>query len=217
MMFEHREDRMPIGHYIVAGLAAACALTATAAGAQVCDYRPSQLLRSDTAGSVLSSARGAASGLVARVDGAFVLTNVFTGGSVLGSNAGAGALGQIGSAAVGVATSPGAAMAGTVAALGAGTYEGVCFFRDERITDYDEVLEVMQSVAAFADPAHFRVEEHPSVRNGAVAVFGDGTGAAAEFAVRRLRIVNGTLLHSEWGLDTELGYVGYLTSIREVE
>jgi hypothetical protein len=198
-------------------LAAAGTIAATTASAQICDYRPSQILRSDLAGNVLTGARDAASRIVASAGGILTLNNVATGTSLLGSGAGgAGTLGQIGSAAgnaaAGVVATPGAAIAGTAAVLGAGAYEGVCYFRDERITDYDEVLGLMHAVAAYADPAYFRVEDRGSARDGAVIVLGDGTGETVEYAVARLRIVNGVLLHREWGRDAELGNLGILTA-----
>jgi hypothetical protein len=179
-------------------------LTGAGAEARICDYRPSELLRSDLAATAASSARDAA-GRILETTAQITLRDVATGASLLGR--GAGTVGQIGTAsanlAAGVATAPGVALAGGAAVLGAGAWEGLCFFRDERITDPDVILAIMTAVAAFADPAHFRVEGTDAT--DAMVVLGDGAGGRAEFGVRRLRIVNGVLLHREWGRDTELG------------
>jgi hypothetical protein len=202
---------------MVLTLFALATLAAMTANAQICDYRPSQLLRSDFAGSVVTGARDAASRLAANAGGIFTLNSAVTGVSLLGTGSGAAAtLGQLGTAAgnaaAGVVASPGAALAGTAAVLGAGAYEGVCFFRDERITDYDEVLGIMHAVAAYADPAFFHVAERGTDRNSAVIVLGNGEGDTVEFDVDRLRIVNGVLLHRDRGRDTELGNLGFLTA-----
>jgi hypothetical protein len=192
---------------------------ATTGRAGVCDYRPSELLRGEVAASVMSGARDAAGLLLERSGGIFVLNGAIAGVSLFGAGGGtggAGALGQIGSAAgnvaAGATASPGAALAGTAAILGAGVYEGLCFFRDTRITDYNEVLDILRAVAAFTDPAFFHVVESGTDRDDAVIVLGNGAGATVPFRVDRLRIVNGVLLHREFGLDTELGDLGYLTA-----
>jgi len=194
-------------------LLAAGNLIASAAAARVCDYRPTEVLRSDMASSVVSDVREGASGLVG---GIFTLTNTVTGASLLGGNAGAGALGQIGGAATAVGNSaaavlsaPGAVVAGAVAAVGIGAYEGLCFFRDERITGYDDVLSVMRAIATSADPAYFRVEEGPVGQREATVLIGNGSGRSDTYAVRKLYIVNGVLMHREWGLNRELGDVGF--------
>ncbi|MGP1356753.1 hypothetical protein [Roseicyclus sp.] len=187
------------------------AVTAAGAEARVCEDRPSEVLRSDLAASLAAGARDAA-GQVLETTARLSLRDIATGASLVGG--GAGTLGQIGTAAgnlaAGVATTPRVALAGGAAVLGAGAWEGLCFLRDERITDPDEILAIMTAVAAFADPAHFRVEGTDVT--DVMVVLGDGAGGRAEFAVRRLRIVNGVLLHREWGRDTELGNLGVLTS-----
>ncbi len=192
---------------------AAALLAAPAAQARVCEYRPSELLRSDAAASVVAGAKGAAGDMAG---GIFTLTNTVTGASLLGGNAGAGALGQLGGAATAIGNgaaavlaAPGAAVAGAVAAVGIGAYEGICYFSDERITRYEDVLAVMDAIALGADPAFFRVERGAPGKADAVVVMGDGTGASASYPVRKLYIVNGVLMHRDWGLNTVLGDVGF--------
>jgi hypothetical protein len=198
--------------FLAAMTVTAGSVMATRADARVCDYRPSQVLRSGAATIAATGARETASGLV---QGVFTLTNSVTGASLLGVNAGAGALGHvggaasaIGNAAAGTLAAPGAAVAGAVAAVGLGAYEGLCFFRDERINDYDEVLEVMRAIAASANPEHFRVEEGEGAK-GAFIVLADGHGGASVYAVRKLYVVNGMLMHREWGLNSAIGLVGF--------
>jgi hypothetical protein len=208
---------MPLEKTKTCALCVALSLTAVDASAQVCDYRPSELLRSERVATVVTTARDTARQIV--TDGAAVVTlrDVVSGASLLGAQTGGGgALGQVfttaGNAVVGAASTPGAVIAGGAALVGAGAYEGVCHFRDARITDYDEILGLMTAIAAFADPDYFRLVDDGSDRNGARIVLGDGTGETVDFEVRRLRIVNGVLLHREWGRDTALGNLGVLTS-----
>jgi hypothetical protein len=152
------------------------------------------------------------------VQGFFTLTNTATGASLLGGTGATGAIGQIsgaataiGSGAAAVLAAPGAAVAGAAAAIGIGAYEGFCYFSDERITDYDEVLAVVNAIAAAADPAFFYVEQGAPGEQAAIAFLGDGTGAATGYAMRNLYIVNGVLMHRDRGLNTALGDVGFAT------
>lgn len=197
-------------------LLAATALTGLSfspAAARVCDYRPTEVLRGDIASAVVSEVRERGAGLA---EGIFTFTNTVTGASLLGGGTGGSALSQLGGAATAVGNSaaaalsaPGAVVAGTVAAVGIGAYEGVCFFRDERITAYEDVLAVMNAIAAVADPAYFRVEHGTSGNDPAMVHIGDGSGRADAYAVRKLYIVNGILMHREWGINRELGDVGF--------
>jgi len=217
---------MPRSVSLVLAAATSVGLMSTEANARVCDYRPSELVRSGASSTAFSGALDTAAGVT---EGIFTLTNTATGASLLGANTGAaggaaGALGQIsgaasaiGSAAVGVVTAPAAAVAGAVAAVGLGAYEGLCFFRDERITDYDEVLEVMWAIAESADPTYFQVEERAADRNGAIVVLGDGLGGWTEYPVRKLYISNGVLMYRDWGLNTALGEVGFATLATSTE
>jgi hypothetical protein len=201
-----------------AGLAlAAVVLLPVSALADACTRRPSELIRSGTETAV-AGARGAAADLAARAEGAFTFTNAMTGMTMLASNPGStGALGQIGStagaiggAAAGVLAAPATVVAGAVAAVGLGAYESWCFFRDERITDYDEVLALMHAVAASADPSHFRLEGGEGRRDAQV-VIADGAGGERRLDVRRLYVVNGDLMHRDWGPNTALGRIGHVT------
>ena len=199
--------------------AIATALIATllpfTASADACAYRPSEVLRSGTGGAA-AGARDAVAGLAARTESAFTFTNAMTGATLL-ANPGTGVLGQIGStagalgaAAAGVVSAPATAVAGAAAAVGRGAYEGWCFFRDERITGYDEVLALMVAIAEAADPAHFRIESGGGRRDARVVIV-DGAGGERRLEVRRLYVVNGDLMHRDWGPNTPIGYIGHVT------
>ena len=189
--------------FFILALPAFACVTVSSAEARVCDYRPSELLRSGVAG-----ARDAAGAVADRAAGAFTLTNAVTGASMLGSTA--STLGQIGGAVGSTAAGAASASGAAVAAVGLGAMEGLCYFRDERISNYGEVLQVMQAIAASADPAYFRVDSGSPRQKSAVIVIGDGSGGATEYPVRKLYIVNGVLMHREWGLNTPLGDVGFM-------
>ncbi|MCU0855148.1 MAG: hypothetical protein MUF63_09645 [Rhodobacteraceae bacterium] len=194
---------------------AATGLSVSPAAASVCDYRPTEVLRSDGASSVVSEVRERGADLAG---GIFTFTNTVTGASLLGGGTGGTALSQLGGAATAVGNgaaavlaAPGTVVAGAVAAVGIGAYEGLCFFRDHRVTDYDDVLAVMTAIASVADPAFFRVEDVAGGNEAAMVVIGDGSGRQDAYAVRKLYIVNGVLMHREWGLNRELGDVGFAT------
>jgi hypothetical protein len=119
--------------------------------------------------------------------------------------------GAASSAATGIAAVPGIAVAGATAAVGLGAYEGVCFFRDERITDHDEVLGVLNAIGAFADPAYFQVKQPSADRETAVLVVVNVAGETNEYEVQSLRIVNGVLWHKQRGRDIAIGDVGFAT------
>ncbi len=200
---------------MIAAAAAFGGAAGPAASQGFCKHRPSEVLRGEFVGSMAAGARSAASTLAARAGGALTLTNTVTGTSLLGSNAAAGTIAQIGStasnAATGVAAVPGIAVAGATAAIGLGVFEGVCFFRDERITDHDKVLDVLKTISAFADPAYFRVEHRGVDRDKDVLVLEDVSGEMNEYAVQKLRIVNGVLWHRQRGRDVAIGDVGFST------
>ncbi|AZQ67590.1 hypothetical protein EF888_10875 [Silicimonas algicola] len=188
----------------ILALPALAGVTVSSAEARVCDYRPSELLRSG-----VSSARDAAGAFANRAAGAFTLTNAATGASMLGSTA--STLGEIGGAVGSTAAGAVSASGAAVAAVGLGAMEGLCYFRDERISDYGDVLQVMQAIADSADPAYFRVDDGTQRQKSAVVVIGDGSGGATEYPVRKLYIVNGVLIHRDWGLNTPLGDVGFMS------
>ncbi|WP_372836874.1 hypothetical protein, partial [Puniceibacterium confluentis] len=208
--------------------AALLCLLAQPATAAVCDYRPSIV-----AGKVGSAARAAtgavvgATGAGVRAAGAYTLENPKTGLSMIGSAAssasaaGAGLASGAGSAfgtAAAIVTAPVTIAIAGATALAMGGYEGACYLGDERIRDHDQILAIMQNLAANSDPALFAL-----IPWGAEYV--DATGAtvtadqarirvatpdrdAAFYDVANLYIVNSVLMNSDRGRDTTIGNLG---------
>ncbi len=186
---------------------------ATQASAEFCDYRLSSLLKGKSAASI----GNATSEFASRAFGYYTLTNNVTGATMLGSTAaGSSAAGTIagvagtGLGAVGAAlTNPVGIVVGAVVAVGVGGAEGYCYFQDERITDYSEILVTMRALAENADPSFFRLEEptDPHLTTAAIFVRRED-GVSDRYDVKDLYIVNGTLKHRTLGRNKTIGNVG---------
>lgn len=197
----------------LACLLLAAQVIATEASAELCDYRLSSLLKGKSAASV----GNATSELASKAVGYYTLTNTVTGATMLGSSAAGGsAAGTIatvagtGLGAVGAAlTNPVGIVIGAVVAVGVGGAEGYCYFQDERITDYNDVLVTMRALAENADPSFFRLEEpnDPNLTTAAIFVRRDD-GVSDKYAVKDLYIVNGVLKHRKLGRNKVIGNVG---------
>jgi hypothetical protein len=188
--------------------------------AETCDYRPSRILgdAGSTAvisgGAVVSSATG-----VATTMGVYTLVNAGSGLTMLGSTmAGASGAGTIGiiagtGGAVGTAGAiilkPFVWVPAAIVGVGGGGFEAVCaFLVDERITEYEEVLAVMESFATHADPKYFRI-----VTNAIPAFISlsDGEGSWTRYDIEDLYIVDGMLKRRDWGPNTNIGRVVLLS------
>lgn len=202
-------------------VAANLSFSGNMANAGACDYRPSQLIGGSGAGVVATTGLGtAAAGIAAKGAGSYTLTHAITGATMLGSTAGGasaagtvgimgGTAGLVGTAA-GVLMAPATIIAGAVTAVGVGGYEGVCYFYDERVTDYTEVTRILESIAVNADPAYLRLEIDSMNRESAVLVLSDGAEITQRYSVEDLYVVNGVLKHRDWGLNTVIGNVGFI-------
>ncbi len=211
---------MHIRNILMAAATGFCAVTAPVY-AETCDYRPSRIF-GDTGskaviggGAAISSATGAAT-----VMGAYTLIHASSGLTMLGSTmAGASGAGTIGiiagtGGAVGTAgaiiLNPLIWIPAAIAGVGGGGFEAVCaFLVDERITEYDEVLAVMESFAVHADPAHFRI-----VTNAIPAFISlsDGEGSWTRYDIEDLYIADGMLINRDWGPNTKIGRVVLLSN-----
>lgn len=188
------------------------------AQAKVCDYRLSALI-SKAGPSATAGDTGGTAGSVLRDAGYYTLTHAATGstmlGAVLGGDSTAGKIGMIAGAgkAVGAAASamsPPALIAGAVVAVIAGGVEGVCYFRDERITDYETIDKLMRELAGQADPEYFRYSEGtPMPEDSRIFVRLDGD-ETVEMMISRLYIVNGTLMHRDFLRNTVVGNIGFI-------
>ena len=188
--------------------------------ADTCDFRPSRIL-GDTGstaviggGLAVTSTTGAATAL-----GVYTLVNAGSGLTMLGSTmAGASGAGTIGiiagtGGAIGTAgaiiLNPFVWVPAAILGVGGGGFEAACaFLVDERITEYDEVLAVMESFAIHADPEYFRI-----VTNAIPAFISlsDGEGTWTRYDIEDLYIADGVLKHRDWGPNTVIGRVVLLS------
>lgn len=202
--------------------AGAATLLATSAGAGICDYRPSALLGQGGAAAAAGvGAATAAAGGAMKAAGIYTLVNAGSGLTMLGSTAaGASAAGTVGIIAGtgGVIGSVGAFLLAPVtivvagvAAVGVGGMEAACYFTDERITDYDEVLSLMAHFAEHHREDRFRlVPGLPGRRDDAIGIWNAQTEGLDRYMVADLYIVNGTLMQRKWGFDRNLGHIAFV-------
>lgn len=137
--------------------------SATFAFADACDYGPSRLL-GETGSKIVIGTGGVVAGTTATATAAGVYTLVHAGsgltmlGSTMAGASGAGTVGIIAGTggAIGtlgwIALNPLVWVPAAIVGVGGGGFEAACaFLIDERITDYEDVLAVMQSFAVHAD------------------------------------------------------------------
>lgn len=204
-------------------LSLAVVLIADTAHADFCSYRPSQLLGGNATTAVGVGAAGAATaGAAAQIAGYYTLTHAVTGATMLGSTAaGTSAAGTVGivagtgagiGAAVGALMSPFVIVGGIVIAVGVGAYEGGCYFQDERITDYSEVLLEMRKLHEASDKKAFRLVAPANEPGEARIVLTDLFGNTQTYYVKKLFIVNNVLKHDDWGRNTVIGNIGFVAT-----
>ena len=178
--------------------------------AQLCDYRLSQVMARRGSSEAVEAARAAVEGVPDPV--LFITLNPLTGRAQFGATRpGEGANDTLltrSARLLGAAASllgADAVVAVGTAAVGAGL-EAVCYFRDERITDYHEVLEILRAVDATMPPDVFALIEPEDEPRGAFIRVDRAVGAPNdEYRVRDLYIVNGQLLHRVRGRDEPVG------------
>ncbi|MAQ86573.1 hypothetical protein [Psychromarinibacter halotolerans] len=208
-------------------LTAAFVLAATSAAADVCDFRPS-IMAGKAGAAAKNTASDVATGVTNSVKaiGAYTLNNPVSGISMLssgmgtataaGTSLGTAASGALGTAAT-VVTAPVTLSIAGATAVALGGFEGVCHFRKERITDYDEILYIVTNLAANSDPTMFKVipegtEYYNLKGNPAVAgksmirVAGPGYGPDL-YDIEKLYVVDGVLKHKDALRDTVIGEV----------
>lgn len=184
---------------------------------EVCDYRLSSLVGGGVTATVGATSLLAGKGMTAM--GYYTLTHAVTGATMLGSTlAGSSGAGTIGIIA-GTGTGAGAVGAALMSSIGivigvvvAGSLAGsevYCYFQDERITDYDEVLLLMKGLAANADPASFEIREpNDEATQRASVLMTDAEGVTTQYWVGNLYINNGKLRNRDWFWNTVIGNVG---------
>ena len=196
-------------------------LIASTAIADVCDKRPSRLFGDDESNVALGTAGAiGATGGVAAAAGVYTLVHAGSGLTMLGSTlAGASGAGTIGIIAgtggvigttIGIAINPLVWIPALVVGVGGGAFEATCaFLVDERITDYDQVLEIMKQFDANADPEYFRLAEKAMKPFITIT---DEEGEKEIYRVENLYIVDGMLLHRDFLRNTKIGRVIFVTA-----
>jgi len=192
-------------------LTLALILGTTTAEASICDYRLSSLIQ--RRGSPAMEAERAATATPEDQGPVLYFTvNPRTGETSLGAT-GSGSpndgfltrTARVLGSAVAVVTrdSPLVSAGGAVAGAG---IEALCYFRDERITDYDDVLAVLETVSLTMPPDLFAVIEPGLERRDAFVRLNRNDGYdAVEYQVKDLYIVNGQLRHRNWGVNDIVG------------
>jgi len=198
-------------------------LLATSSYADICDYRPSNLIGGAGAGAAATAGTGVATiGLGAKVAGFYTLTHAVTGATMLGSTAvgasAAGTVGIIGGTAGFVGTlgaiimAPATIIAGVIIGTGTALLEGGCYFVVERVEDPEIILEILRNLADNSDPKYFELYEGKE-KSIYVASKIDDKGKVlkrVEYKVKKLYIEEGMLKHKDFGLNTKIGKVGYV-------
>ena len=236
MLLEHNE-----GVNVMKKIAFATLFTVAAtsfAHAEMCDYRPSQLIGAGATSAVgVSSTAVAGAGLAVKAAGFYTLTHAATGATMLGSTAGGasaagtvgimgGTAGVLGSAAA-IVTAPATIIVAAVASAGIAAFEGGCyFFFDEQIDDYRAIYKIMKRLSENADPAYFqlvvptRIEMWTEISQanylaeyeGADYQIVVGKGDDAEtYYGKNLYIINGVLKNRDWFRNTTIGNVGFIS------
>ena len=195
--------------------------------ADLCDFRPSLL--ASKAGQAAKATAGAVASVATegvRAVGVYTLENPVSGISMIstgvssaaaaGSSVAAGAGGAL-TTANALATAPVTIAVAGLTAVALGSYEGVCYFRQERITDYDEILYIVSNLSANSDPTMFRLIPEGTdyvTLKGRNAIAGDdkvriaATGVGPFiFDVKNLYITDSVLMHRDAGRNTVIGNV----------
>jgi hypothetical protein len=196
----------------VAILAGSLMAVCEGAHAKACDYTPSKLLgaATTTVGTVIAGGTAAA-GVGLQAAGYYTLVHAGSGLTMLGSTAaGASAAGTVGivagtGGAIGtvgaILMSPVTLIVGAVTFIGVGTFEGVCYFQVERITDPKDVRMIIESVASQDEAMSiFHTDDGDAIK---LTIKGESD----TYLLKNLYIADGQLMHSDWGLNTKLGAV----------
>lgn len=175
-----------------------------------------------TGGAVVAGAAGAstATGGLLSAAGFYTLTNSITGATMLGSTwAGSSAAGTVGiiagtgsgvGAAAAAAMNPVGMAVGAVVVVVTGGPEVVCYFMDERITDYKTVYGIMAELAENANSDYFRIEHDLELSGYVIVLYDQETKGPIRYLISNLYIVNGVLKNRDWFLNTSIGNVSYM-------
>ena len=178
-------------------LATLLCLAASPALADLCTYRPGEIL-ADAGDSVLGEAIRSGAG--------FDLSDVASGANLLSPSEGGNRIAEVTGVVAAAVSAPVSVVAGVI---GITAFEGVCSLRDARRSDSEAVLEVLRYMAEDADPAHFQLTGVDRSPQGAVLRLADEQGELHDYAVRDLEIVDGELRERRLGRNRVLGRVTF--------
>lgn len=188
----------------------------------VCDYRPSYLLGGEAAAAIATggtSTAAAGSGMV--LAGFYTLTHSTSGLTMLGSTmAGSSAAGTIGiiggsgglvGAASAILMAPATIISAAAVSVVTIGFEGACLYLvDERITEFDQVLQIVEGLAQNADPNYFMLISASGDPEDSQVLIRNEDGRMDIFDVEHLFIVDGFLKYDSWTLNTTIGRVGFV-------
>lgn len=206
------------------GLSAAFLLVGVSgASASVCDYRLSQLANPKTATTVVAAGAGGATlgPATMALGGLYFFPHATSASLMLGSTlagaSGAGTIGIIGGSGFAASvlaflTAPLTLIVAAGTTITVGGLEAGCFFKDERITDEEEVLGILRTVAQTANEDYFKlfdVSDEDAAQTGTFSRvrIPDSEGTFRFYEVSRLYIVNGELKHRDKFFNTLLGNI----------
>ena len=206
------------------------ALVGSTALADVCDYRPSNIIGGIGTGAIGTAGAGvAAAGIGAKAAGFYTFTNAITGATMLGSTAGgvsaAGTVGIMGGTAGAIGTigaillAPATIAAGVVIGAGTAIYEGACYYTIERVEDPKIIMKILEDLDRQSDDEYFELQKN-GTGSGAiyVATKMDEFGKVlkrTQYSIEKLYIEEGVLKHKDWGPNSQIGRVGFINKSSE--
>jgi len=191
-----------------------------------CVYRPSNLIGGAGTGAAATAGTAtAAAGLATKAAGFYTLTHAVTGATMLGSTAGgvsaAGTVGIMGgtAGAIGTAASvimaPATIIAGVAIAGVTLGFEGACYFSIETLDDPELIMEILENLAIHSDKEYFElIKNKDGTASIYVATEIDINGKVMErtkYSVSDLYIEDGIIKNSDWGPNSVIGKVGYVS------
>jgi hypothetical protein len=128
-----------------------------------------------------------------------------TVGIIAGTGTGLGAVAA-------VITAPATIIAASVVAVGTGAFEGVCYFQDERITEFDDVVNHLKPLAD-SNPMFVRLYPWGGPEHSTLVL--ETPDGKVSYNVADLYIVNGVLMHRDWGRNTTIGRLAFIVPSKE--
>lgn len=203
----------------------ATSLAASLVNADACDYRPSKWLNGWGASGGVVGGTVAAAGTGGKIAGYYTLVHATTHATMLGSTAAGGSAAGTAGILAGTGTGAGAVasvilapvtiIAASVVAVGTGAFEGVCYFQDERITDFDDVVKRLKLLQE-SNPDDVKMFFSSAGNEYATILLTTAQGQVSYY-IEDLYIVNGELKHRDWAFNTTIGKLAFIAQPSEAE